>query len=50
MRIRLGGGEGHLSMCVTIRYLGGSRDMPPPGNFCMLDTLRLLLVHFRALI
>jgi hypothetical protein len=44
-----GGGGRPMSVCVSIRSLGGWRHAPP-GNFGILDSLRLLLVHSQALI
>ena len=34
---------------VSTQSLGGSGWCGPPGNFCILDSLRLLLVHSQAL-
>jgi len=39
------GGNGvKICVCVSTQHLGGSGGMPQ-GNFCVLDSLRLLLVH-----
>jgi hypothetical protein len=43
------GGGGHLSACVSTQSLGVWGHVPP-GKFCILDSLRLLLVHSQAVI
>ena len=37
--------EGQNKVCTW--HLDGSRGMPP-GSFCILDSLRLLLVHYQV--
>ena len=34
----------------SAQRLGGSRGMPPPGNFRVLDVLGWILVHFGTLV
>ena len=45
--MRVKGGNG-IKICMCKHTVSGGLGACPPGNFCILDSFRLLLVHSRV--